>query len=149
MKRHWTTLSIVAGVAVVAMALVAVASAAPAAQTAAPTQARTADCGVCGALSANPEALKEWQALRTVWQEARQEWFEKSDSDRRSDEAQAALRQLRERHWADMRALLERYDIEVPDGAGPGGRAGQGRGLMGGGGCGGQGAGAMMGGACL
>lgn len=160
MKKNGRILAIVAAVSVGALALAGVALAATSAPNADATQvpAATAACGACASLADNPEALKKWQALRIEKQEAWRAWFEKYGSDWRSDEAQSALQQLREKHWNDMRSLLETYNIDVPEGAGPGScagqgpgsRAGQGRGMLGGGGgCGGQGGGAMMGGARL
>lgn len=137
MKRHWKLGAILASVAVAGLAVVALASAA----TTAPGNAGAR--GACATLTDDPEALAEMQVLRADMREARQAWSEKWGDERWSDEARADLQQLRETHWDKMRALLEKYDIEVPEGAGPGSRAGQGGGMMGGGGqgCGGQGCG--------
>ncbi len=147
MRRHWKLLTILASVAVAGLSVVALASAATT------TPSTPGAWGACAALTDNPEALAEMQALRADQREARQAWFEEWGDERRSDEAQAALQQLRETHWAKMRALLEKYDIEVPEGAGPGNRTGRGGGMMWGGGegcggCGGRGAqgAGMMGG---
>ena len=114
MKRHWRLITILAAVAVAGLAVVALASAA----TTAPGSAGAR--GACAALSDNPEAVAAMAALRADMQEARQAWCEEYGDDRWSDEARAALQQLRATHWDQMRALLEKYDIEVPEGAGPG-----------------------------
>ena len=160
MRRHWKLLTILAAAAITGLALVAIASAATPTPKASTAPGAADARGVCGALTDDPEALAELQALRAEKREAWQAWFEQWGDDRRSDEAQAALQELRETYWDKMRALLEKYDIAVPQGAGPCTRSGQGGGMMrGGGGCGGcagwdgQGAGAqgrgMMGGGMM
>ena len=145
MKRQWKMLAIVASVAVASLAVVAMAAAAQ-------QETRSPDTrGAC--LADNPEALKDMEALHAEKQTAWQAWSETYAADRQSDEAQAALQQLREDHWSAMRALLEEYDIEVPEGAGPGSRAstggGEGGGMMKGAGNGGMLNGAGNGGDCI
>jgi hypothetical protein len=130
MRRQWKMLAIVASVVVVGLAVVGGASAAT---DAANTQG-AADA--CTALTDNPQALAEKAALRADKQVAWQAWSDKYSADRSSDEAQAAKDQLREKYRSDMTALLEKYGIDVPEGAGPGSRAGAGAGggmMMGGG----------------
>ncbi len=121
MRRQWKMLAIVASVAVAGLAVVAGASAA----TDSPSPQSTSDA--C-ALSNNPQALEEMQALRTEKQEAWQAWSEKYGTERGSAEAQAEKQQLREQYQSDMTALHEKYGVEVPEGAGPGSRSGAGNG---------------------
>ena len=135
MRRQWKMLAIVASMAVTGLVVVAGASAA----TDVATPPNTG--GACAALTDDPQALEEMQALRTEKQQAWQAWFDKYGAERSSAEAQLAKQQLREQYQSDMTALLEKYGIEVPEGAGPGSgpgpRAGSGGGMMNGGGYGG------------
>jgi len=128
----------VAVVAAVALSVVAVAYGATRTQT----ERRATGNGACGVLMSNPEALDAMQALRAEHQKERQAWYGLYGSDPSSADAQAALQELREEHWSDMRGLFEELGIEAPDGAGPGGMMGSGCG----GGCGGAGQGAGYGG---
>jgi hypothetical protein len=129
----------VAVVAAVALSLVAVAYGATRTQT----ERRAAGNGACGVLMNDPEALDAMQALRTEHLKERQAWYKQFGSDPSSAEAQTALQDLREEHWNDMRGLLEKLGVELPEGAGPGGMMGSGGGC--GGGCGAAGAGAGQG----
>jgi hypothetical protein len=140
MRRKWTLLAIAASVALTAMAVTAGASAAADAVRPESTS------GACAGLTEDPEALAEMQALRAEKRQAWQAWFEKyaTSAERGSEEAQAEKQQLREQYRRDMTALLEKYGVEVPEGAGPGSRAGAGKAK---GGCqgGGMGGGMMRG----
>ncbi len=135
MKGHWKTLLVAAGVAVMALSVVAVASGA----TAAPST--QAPAGACTALTDDPQALEEREALRGGFEKARAAWRDKYGADVRTDEARAALQEIRDGYWDDMRSLLEKYGVDVPEGAGPGSRSGQGGGMMGAGNGGGNGQG--------
>lgn len=147
MKRHWKILSVLGVVVVAGLSVVAVALAATDKPTPRPARGADADnCGACQALADNPEALKAWEALRAEKQKAWQAWFDKYGDNRRSDEAQAALQKLRDTYHDKMQALFDKYGIEAPECDGPGDRAGQRGGMMGGqGGRGrGMGGGGMM-----
>jgi len=132
-------IAIVAAVAVAGLSVVAVAAGATTIKN------TFSGRGACSALTSDPEALKAMDALRTENRAEMQAWYAKYSADPTSAEAQAAHQRIREEHWSEMRALLEKYNVAIPEGAGPG-SGGQG-GMMGGGGCGGGcgGAGGMMG----
>lgn len=142
MSKRWKLLAITASVAVAGLAVVGGASAAtdtdeaPAATDVATIQG---SCGASTALADNPQALAEWEALRSAKLEAWQAWFAKYDSasERSSAAAQAEKAQLREQYRSDMSALFEKYGVEAPVGTGAGARDGAGKGLMRGGGMGG------------
>jgi hypothetical protein len=117
-------------VAAVALSVVAVAYGA----TKSSTTRRAAANGACGALMSNPKAVKAMQALRAEHQEDIQAWNEQYGSDPQGSEAQAALQELRDEHWNEMRQLFKKLGIKPPAT-----QPGQGGGMMGGaGGCGGS-----------
>ena len=111
--RQWKTLAVVGVVAVIALSIVAVAYA----QTG--TRYGVQRRGVCGALMANPRAIEAMQGLRVEHRKEMRVWRDKYGGDPNSTEAQDALRQLRQEHWNDVRALLKKFGVNVPDGAGP------------------------------
>lgn len=97
--------------------------------------------GACAALNDTPQAVAERDALRSGFEKARDAWRVKYGTDLGSDEAQAALQVIRDGYWDDMRSLLDKYGVDVPEGAGPGSRSGQGGGMKGSGNGGGNGQG--------
>jgi len=131
--RRWKTLLIVVAVMATALTVAAVALA----KGSAPGTGTRG--GACGALMSNPKAWKAMQELRTEHIRDMQTWRDKYSADPSSAAAVQALEQLRQEHWNDMRALLKKFGIKTPQGAGPG-MMGAG-GCAGAGGCGGPGAG--------
>jgi uncharacterized membrane protein YgcG len=137
-------------VAVVAMGLsvVGVAWGSSAART------HTRRAGACRTLMSNPQAVKEMRALRAEHQKDMQAWFSQYGSDPNSAAAKAALQQLRQSHWGDMKTLCDKYGVKVPSGSGSGSGSGVGAGACGGSGgmrggggsCGGGGSGGLGGG---
>jgi len=127
MKKNWKMVLIVAVVAVVGLSVVAVASGA--AKVKNPFRGRAA----CGKLMSNPKAVAAMQVLRDGHRKDMQAWSAQYGSNPSSDAAQAALKTLRQTHWNDMKTLFKEFGIQVPQGAGPGVRGGQG-GMMGSGG---------------
>jgi len=124
MRKHWKMIAIVASVAVAGLSVVAVASGATTVKN------TFSGRGACTALTSNPEALKAMDALRTENLTEMRAWYAKYSADPTSAEAQAAHQKIREAHWSEMRALLEKYNVAIPAGAGPGTG---GHGMMGGG----------------
>jgi hypothetical protein len=135
-RRQWKSIAIVTAVAVIALSVVAVAYGATR------TTWHAAGSNACDALMGNPKAVKAMQTLRAEHQKEMQAWNDQYGADPSSAEAQASLRQLREEHWNDMRGLLKKLGIKVPEGYGPG-RMMRGSGDCGG--CGGAGSGSAAG----
>lgn len=78
----------------------------------------------------DPQALEERTAPRDGFEKSRGAWRDKYGTDLRSDDARAALQEIHDGDWDDMRSLLETYGVDVREGAGPGFRIGEGGGMM-------------------
>ena len=72
--------------------------------------------------------------LRDKQQDAMGEWWDKYGDDPTADKSHEAIQTLRENAGSDMRTLLKKYDIDLPDGLGGRFFGGRGGGLMGPGG---------------
>ena len=69
--------------------------------------------------------------LRDKKQDAMSEWWDKYGDDPTAEKAREAMKALRENAGSDMKKLLEKYDIDLPDGLGGRFLGGHGGGLMG------------------
>ncbi|GEM_PF-3280443 len=103
-------------------------------------------------LMADDQFRADLDEVRDAQQTAMEKWWDSYGEDPTSDKAREAMQKLREDARADMEKLLEKYDVELPDGRGGGVFGGRGGDMMGpdgfGGGMGPMERGGGMGGDC-
>ena len=111
MRRHWKTIAVVAAVAVIALSVVAVAYGATQVDH---DERRAAGNGACGALMSNPKALRGHAGAAHRAPDGDAGLVRAVRLGPSGAEAQAALQQLRDEHWNDMRELFKKFGIKAP-----------------------------------